>query len=125
MCFFFFRQKKAYEMRISNWSSDVCSSDLPSHGDIYSEKFLTSLKTATDELFFLPGVDRSRVSSIFTPDVRYIEVVEGGFAGGNVIPADYQPTQKYFDVVRANVGKGGHVGRYVAKDQDGAMIYSE
>src|SRR3546814_20121528 len=76
-------------MRISDWSSDVCSSDL----------------TATDELFFLPGVDRSRVSSIFTPDVRYIEVVEGGFAGGNVIPADYQPTQKYFDVVRANVGR--------------------
>src|SRR3546814_6282975 len=152
-------------MRISDWSSDVCSSNLmvqiktdagfdksiplehpymkvlkqymadfggantvlvalmqkPGHGDIYNEKFLTSLKTATDELFFLPGVDRSRVSSIFTPDVRYIEVVEGGFAGGNVIPADYQPTQKYFDVVRAKVGKGGHVGSYVAKDQDGAM----
>src|SRR3546814_4716560 len=29
---FFFKQKTAYEMRISDWSSDVCSSDLP-HGD--------------------------------------------------------------------------------------------
>src|SRR3546814_15704933 len=28
MCFFFFKQKTAYEMRISDWSSDVCSSDL-------------------------------------------------------------------------------------------------
>src|SRR3546814_4504448 len=28
MCFFFFKQKAAYEMRISDWSSDVCSSDL-------------------------------------------------------------------------------------------------
>src|SRR3546814_7428702 len=27
-CFFFFKQKSAYEMRISDWSSDVCSSDL-------------------------------------------------------------------------------------------------
>src|SRR3546814_15830595 len=27
-CFFFFKQKAAYEMRISYWSSDVCSSDL-------------------------------------------------------------------------------------------------
>src|SRR3546814_8828357 len=27
-CYFFFRQKTAYEMRISDWSSDVCSSDL-------------------------------------------------------------------------------------------------
>src|SRR3546814_6361942 len=33
MCVFFFKQKTAYEMRISDWSSDVCSSDLytPKH----------------------------------------------------------------------------------------------
>src|SRR3546814_9240061 len=30
---FFFKQKTAYEMRISDWSSDVCSSDLL-HGDL-------------------------------------------------------------------------------------------
>src|SRR3546814_3877674 len=28
LCFFFFKKKTAYEMRISDWSSDVCSSDL-------------------------------------------------------------------------------------------------
>src|SRR3546814_5594058 len=28
VCFFVFKQKTAYEMRISDWSSDVCSSDL-------------------------------------------------------------------------------------------------
>src|SRR3546814_8231120 len=34
-CFFFFKQKTAYEMRISDWSSDVCSSDLLSDvGDV-------------------------------------------------------------------------------------------
>src|SRR3546814_12003395 len=34
MFFFFFKQKTAYEMRISDWSSDVCSSDLiPKSGD--------------------------------------------------------------------------------------------
>src|SRR3546814_1954213 len=32
--FFFYKQKTAYEMRISDWSSDVCSSDLPK-GVIY------------------------------------------------------------------------------------------
>ncbi|PPE74723.1 hypothetical protein C3942_08170 [Solimonas fluminis] len=94
-------------------------------GDMYNEAFLTSLKTATDEVFFLPGIDRSRVSSLFTPDVRYIEVVEGGFAGGNVIPAEYAPNPEMFALVRANVGKGGHVGRYTTKSQNGAMIYSE
>src|SRR3546814_8907672 len=30
---FFFKQKTAYEMRISDWSSDVCSSDLPEDAD--------------------------------------------------------------------------------------------
>src|SRR3546814_2106607 len=32
-CVFFFKQKTAYEMRISDWSSDVCSSDLVAHRD--------------------------------------------------------------------------------------------
>src|SRR3546814_7885128 len=32
VCFFFFKQKTAYEMRISDWSSDVCSSDLEDNG---------------------------------------------------------------------------------------------
>src|SRR3546814_8000862 len=33
--FFFFKQKTAYEMRISDWSSDVCSSDLLYSGDLF------------------------------------------------------------------------------------------
>src|SRR3546814_2539913 len=33
MYFFFFKQKTAYEMRISDWSSDVCSSDLHAGGN--------------------------------------------------------------------------------------------
>lgn len=93
--------------------------------DIYNEHFLTKLKQVTDEIFFLPGIDRSRVSSLFTPDVRFVEVVEGGFSGGNVIPAEYQPTEEYFNLVRGNVGKGGHVGRYVSRDQRGAMVFAE
>src|SRR3546814_2381795 len=32
LVFFFFKQKTAYEMRISDWSSDVCSSDLSAVG---------------------------------------------------------------------------------------------
>src|SRR3546814_21079341 len=32
--FFFFKQKTAYEMRISDWSSDVCSSDLSSADNV-------------------------------------------------------------------------------------------
>src|SRR3546814_4690132 len=38
-CVFFFKQKTAYEMRISDWSSDVCSSDLLDLGEIRAEHF--------------------------------------------------------------------------------------
>src|SRR3546814_10908199 len=42
MCFFFFKQKTAYEMRISDWSSDVCSSDLA--GDRLLDDALRALR---------------------------------------------------------------------------------
>src|SRR3546814_8703370 len=35
ICVFFFKQKTAYEMRISDWSSDVCSSDLADVIDVH------------------------------------------------------------------------------------------
>src|SRR3546814_14182345 len=35
--FFFFKQKTAYEMRISDWSSDVCSSDLLEREEVWRE----------------------------------------------------------------------------------------
>src|SRR3546814_1613149 len=38
--FFFFKQKTAYEMRISDWSSDVCSSDLPVYKGADSRRLL-------------------------------------------------------------------------------------
>src|SRR3546814_13649692 len=37
LIFFFFKQKTAYEMRISDWSSDVCSSDLVVAGKILAQ----------------------------------------------------------------------------------------
>lgn len=94
-------------------------------GDIYNEHFLDSLKKATDEVFFLPGVDRSRVQSLFTPGVRYIEIVEDGFEGGDVVPRNYAPSPEMFDLIRRNVGKAGVIGRLVSADQSGAMINAE
>src|SRR3546814_17590876 len=36
---FFFKQKTAYEMRISDWSSDVCSSDLAGGGEVGRDQY--------------------------------------------------------------------------------------
>jgi uncharacterized protein len=94
-------------------------------GSIYNPGFMETLRKATDEVFFLPGIDRSRVSSLFTPDVRFIEVVEGGFSGGNVIPADFTPTPEMLERVRSNVNKSTVVGRLVANDHTAAMVFAE
>ncbi len=94
-------------------------------GDIYNPEFMASLKAATDEVFFIPGVDRATVTSLFTPNVRFIEVVEAGFAGGNVIPADFEGSPDDLETVRENVLKSGRVGRLVSNDHRAAMITAE
>src|SRR3546814_3521238 len=56
--FFFFKQKTAYEMRISDWSSDVCSSDLVALwiGPVADRKrSLMALVPETDRLFVRPA----------------------------------------------------------------------
>lgn len=95
------------------------------NGDIYTPEFMGTLRKLTDAVYYTPGMDRSRVSSIFTPDVRYLEVVEGGFQGGNVVPADFTPSEEMLARVRANVEKAGIIGRLVANDQRAAMVFSE
>lgn len=94
-------------------------------GDIYEARYLAALKKLTDDVFFIPGVDRATVTSLFTPNVRYVEVVEEGFAGGNVIPADFAGTEEDLATVRANVLKSGRLGRLVANDLKSALVSAE
>lgn len=91
-------------------------------GDIFRPEFFQTIKAVTDEVFFLPGVDRASVRSIFTPNVRFIEIVEGGFSGGDVVPAEFQPTPENIEIVRQNILKAGIVGRLVANDFTAAMV---
>ncbi|MBA4137096.1 MAG: RND transporter [Opitutus sp.] len=91
-------------------------------GDMFTPEFFKTLKAATDEAYYLPGVDRAQVTSIFTPNVRYIEVVEEGLIGSNVIPADFVPTPAGLERVRQNIIKSGRVGMLVSNDFTGAAI---
>ena len=91
-------------------------------GDIFTRELFEILEVVTDEVFFIPGVDRARVYSLFTPNVRFTEVVEDGFAGDNVVPAGFTPTPENLERVRANVLKSDVVGRLVANDFTGAIV---
>lgn len=94
-------------------------------GDIFNEGFLSTLKEVTDEVFFIQGVDRSQVQSIFTPNVRYVEVVEDGFTGGTVAPNAFTPTPEGFALVRDNIIKSGKLGQLISNDFKGALISAQ
>lgn len=91
-------------------------------GTIFTPNFMTVLKNLTDEMYYLPYVDRERILSLFTPNARFVEVVEDGFTGGNLIPADFQPTSDYFEIVKSNIVKSQYLGFLVSKDFTSAMI---
>ena len=91
-------------------------------GDMFDEKFFETLKNVTDAVFFIPGVDRPKVMSLYTPNVRYLEVVEDGIEAGNVIDADFAPTPEGLAKVRENILKANIVGRLVANDFSGAIV---
>ena len=96
----------------------VCNND----GDIFNPEFFDALKGVHDQLFFIPGVDRIQVKSVFSPSTRFVEVVEDGFAGGPVIPADFQPNEQGLAVVKGNIEKAGIVGSIVSDDYSCAMV---
>ncbi len=91
-------------------------------GDIFNKEYMAKLKALTDDVFLLNGVDRPSVKSLFTPNTRFIEVIEEGFSGGNVIPATFQGTDADLKQVRANVQKSSEIGRTVATDFTGALV---
>jgi predicted RND superfamily exporter protein len=97
----------------------------PADGKMFTAEFLNALKLATDEVFFIPGVDRARVQSLWTPNTRYTEVVEGGIEAGDVIPSGFQPTPEGLAQVRENILKAGIVGRLVANDFSGAIVSAQ
>ncbi len=92
-------------------------------GDIFEPKFFNVLENVTKDAGGIKGIER--VSSIFTPDTRFIEVDEYGFSGGPVINAEFQPTEEGLRKIQQNVLKAGIVGRLVSNDFKSAMVSTQ
>src|SRR5690349_957582 len=54
-------------------------------GDIWNTEFLKTLNGITQDVFFLPGVDRRTVTSLWTPNTRILEITEDGIEARDVI----------------------------------------
>jgi predicted RND superfamily exporter protein len=91
-------------------------------GDIFDPDYMETLRQISDEVFFIPGVARSGVKSLWTPNVRWGEVTEEGFTGGTVVPDTYDGSEASLAQVRANIMKSGQVGNLVANDFRSTII---
>jgi len=94
-------------------------------GDIFNVDFFKMLEKATSDVLFIKGVDRSSVTSLFTPNVDYVLVNEEGFVGHRVVEPDFKPSPEAIEQVRRNLLVSQHVGRLVSHDFKGALIRAE
>src|SRR3546814_3102471 len=108
--FFFFKQKTAYEMRISDWSSDVCSSDL--YRDIPAAGSTQEYQVGEVGDFF--ALLKPRVMSL---------VVFTGLAGLLVAPGSLHPILAAVAVLCIAVGSGaaGAINMWYDRDIDAVM----
>ncbi|NMM29096.1 MAG: MMPL family transporter [Glaciimonas sp.] len=95
------------------------------HGDIFSTEYLAKLRTVQEGVFYIPGVERASVTSIFSPNVVHYQVVENGFEGGPVIATDYDGSEQALAKVKDNIVKSNWVGRIVSNDFKSSMIVAE
>lgn len=91
-------------------------------GDIYSKRFLETLRKVTDEIFYIPGVDRGNLKSLWTPNVMWYEVTEDGMRNGVIVPQGFDGSERMLAEVRTNVLRSGRVGSLVASDHRSAVV---
>ncbi|MBF0674249.1 RND family transporter [Pseudomonas sp.] len=116
--------QKMLEFRddLANLGNTVRIAVAAKDGDIFSQEYMETLRQIHDEVFYIQGVDRSALKSLWSPSVRWTEVTEEGFDGGEVIPQSYDGSAASLEQLRSNVLKSGQIGRLVANDFKSSII---
>lgn len=92
------------------------------NGDIYTQEYLDVLKHINDDLFYLEGVDRGSVQSLWTANTRWLALTPEGYEGGTVIPSDYNGSQESINTVKTNILRSTHVGSLVANNFKSTIV---
>lgn len=97
-------------------------------GQIWDVPSLTRLHDLTQAVFFMPGVDRRTVTSLWTPNTRTVQITEEGMKSEDVVGGDVTVktlNAQAVDGIRERTIVGGFVGSLVANDHSGAMVVAE
>ena len=92
-------------------------------GDIFDKEYMETLRKITEEGFYLPGVNKGKMMSLWTPNVRWTEADEDGFSGGEMIPPEYDGSTEALQTLQQNVLKSDQIGRLVADDLRSSIVY--
>lgn len=96
--------------------------EAPQGRTIYDAEYLMLLKKITDEVFYIPGIDRGNLRSLWTPNTLWFEAAEDGLRSGTVMPPGFEGSTDGIAALRANVGKAGLTGSLVANDLRSSVI---
>ncbi|HJV93239.1 MAG TPA: efflux RND transporter permease subunit, partial [Azonexus sp.] len=97
-------------------------------GPIWTKEGLTRLYQVTQDVQFLPNVDRLGVQSLWTPNSFVNEITEEGFRAEPIIEGTITPealTPEVIGRIQRTTSEGGFVGTLVSRDQTSAMITAE
>jgi hypothetical protein len=92
-------------------------------GTIFDAEYLATVQKINDEVFFIPGVDRAALKSLWTKNVQWRAVTEDGFNGGVVIGEDYDGSPQSLRRVRTNTIRSGEVGNLIANNFRSSIVY--
>lgn len=93
-------------------------------GDIYSEDFMQRLQEIDQAVFFIQGVNRPMMKSLWRPTVRFMTVTAQGFSGGPVIPPRYDGDEQSLAQLRENIANAHVLGTLVGYDQSSTVVYA-
>ena len=112
-----------YQSELSGLGNAVRIAVARPEGSIYDAKYIDTLRRLSDEVFLLPGVDRARMKSLWTPTTRWVGITEDGLEGGPVIPDGYDGSGKSLQQLGANIARSGEIGQLVARDARSSVIF--
>ena len=97
-------------------------------GKIWTKAGLTRLFQVTQEVAYLPNVDRLGVQSLWTPNSFVNEITEDGFRSQPIIPGTVTPEMldaTLLAQIERSTSEGNFIGSLVSRDQSAAMITAE
>ncbi len=92
------------------------------HGSILDPGYLNTLRAINDEVFLLPGVDRSYMQSLWMTSVTWFAVTAQGMDGGPVMPANFDGSPAAMAQLQTNIGRSHQIGTLVAPDFQSSII---